>query len=357
MIQRLKRMFGVPGPEQEQLHSVRSFRAILDRERDRSDRTHAPVALVSLNFKHSGEGEHLIPHTVAFLRKRLRSTDDFGLLADDRLGVVLPATDSQGAWTVALDVCAAIGCVPRQLNCEVFEYPESTDLDQGLPGLDGEADATQELPCPARPMLEWFCKPTPLSKRVVDIGGASLGLMACAPLFCLIAIAIKVSSPGPILFRQARSGIGGKRFTLYKFRTMVTGAEQMQAALRSNNEQDGPAFKMQNDPRITRIGRLLRKTSIDELPQLWNVLRGDMSLVGPRPLPCAEADACLRWQRRRLETTPGLTCIWQVSGRSRVRFDEWMRMDVRYVRSQSLRQDAALLAKTVPAVVLRRGAH
>jgi lipopolysaccharide/colanic/teichoic acid biosynthesis glycosyltransferase len=123
------------------------------------------------------------------------------------------------------------------------------------------------------------------------------------------------------------------------------------------SEQDGPAFKITNDPRITRLGRLLRKTSADELPQLFNVLKGDMSLVGPRPLPCDESDECLQWQRHRLDVTPGLTCIWQIEGRSRVTFDEWVRMDVAYMRRVSPWRDLAILLKTVPAVLLRRGAR
>ena len=139
--------------------------------------------------------------------------------------------------------------------------------------------------------------------------------------------------------------------------TMAVDAESRKDALRSQSEQDGPAFKLKNDPRVTRIGGLLRRTSIDELPQLWNVLRGDMSLVGPRPLPVIESDGCLRWQRRRLAVTPGLTCIWQVSGRSRVTFNEWMRMDLQYVRRRSFWTDIKLIFSTIPSVLLRRGAH
>jgi lipopolysaccharide/colanic/teichoic acid biosynthesis glycosyltransferase len=190
----------------------------------------------------------------------------------------------------------------------------------------------------------------------VDVAGASFGLLFLLPLFAVVAIAIRATSRGPVFFRQQRSGLGGKPFFMVKFRTMVVDAEAKKQALMALNEQDGPAFKIRRDPRVTRLGHFLRITSIDELPQLWNVLRGDMSLVGPRPLPCSETDACRGWLRQRLDVTPGLTCIWQVRGRSTVSFAEWVRMDVQYIRSRSLGADMKLLLQTVPAVVLRRGA-
>jgi lipopolysaccharide/colanic/teichoic acid biosynthesis glycosyltransferase len=145
---------------------------------------------------------------------------------------------------------------------------------------------------------------------------------------------------------------------MYKLRTMYADAESRKAQLRPLSEQDGPAFKMKNDPRVTWVGKYLRKTCIDELPQLWNVLRGDMTLVGPRPLPCDEADACAEWQKRRLDVTPGLTCIWQAtSGKERVPFAEWMRMDMRYIKERSLLKDLKLLAKTFWAVIRHRASH
>ncbi len=170
----------------------------------------------------------------------------------------------------------------------------------------------------------------------------------------LIAIGIKWTSPGPVLFKQKRTGLGGQVFEIYKFRTMSVNAEDQLCELRHANENDGPAFKMQRDPRVTGIGRFLRMTSLDELPQFWNVLSGDMSLVGPRPLPCHESAASAPWHRRRLDVTPGITCIWQVSGRSLVRFDQWMRMDIDYVQSQSLWGDIGMLFRTVWAVASRR---
>jgi lipopolysaccharide/colanic/teichoic acid biosynthesis glycosyltransferase len=197
----------------------------------------------------------------------------------------------------------------------------------------------------------------PREKRILDVLAAALALIVLSPVLALIALVIKATSRGPVLFWQRRSGSGGRVFWMCKFRTMVVDAEARKADLKAKSEQDGPAFKMRNDPRVTRIGRLLRVTSLDELPQLWNILCGDMSLVGPRPLPCDETKGCERWHRQRLLVTPGLTCIWQVHGRCRVSFADWMRMDVRYIRSRSLWTDVKLILQTIPAVIFQRGAH
>ena len=200
-----------------------------------------------------------------------------------------------------------------------------------------------------------FVYPTPFLKRAVDVAGASVGLIAAAPLIAVIAALIKSTSAGPVFYSQEREGHGGRRFRIYKFRTMRPDAHYLQSTLRAYSEQDGPAFKMSNDPRTTLIGRWLRKASLDELPQLWNVLMGDMSLVGPRPLPTAESMQCASWQRHRLSVLPGLTCLWQVQGRNTVSFVEWMRMDLEYLRRRSLAFDVNLLVRTVPALIFQRG--
>jgi lipopolysaccharide/colanic/teichoic acid biosynthesis glycosyltransferase len=232
------------------------------------------------------------------------------------------------------------------------------------------APAPAPAPAPARPAAaaaaaaapadgaveEFFVRPMSWPKRLFDLAGATLGMILLSPVLAAAAVAVKLTSRGPVIFTQQRCGLGGRPFTIYKFRTMCVGAERQQAELRKLNEQDGPAFKLTNDPRVTRVGRLLRKTSVDELPQLWNVIRGDMSLVGPRPLPLDEQGGCVRWQRHRLNVTPGLTCIWQVDGRGNVTFDEWVRMDVAYMRRQSVWRDLSILLRTIPAVLLRRGA-
>ena len=195
-----------------------------------------------------------------------------------------------------------------------------------------------------------------LAKRAMDLvlGGALL--LACAPLVVVASVLIKLSSMGPVIFRQTRAGLYGRAFTMYKFRTMVPGAEALLPAFASRSVTGGPAFKDPRDVRITPVGRLLRRCSLDELPQLLNVLKGDMSLVGPRPLPVHEAVAVCDAHRRRFRMKPGLTCLWQVNGRSEVKFAAWMNYDLQYVDSWSLWLDAKLLLKTIPAVLSGRGA-
>lgn len=194
-------------------------------------------------------------------------------------------------------------------------------------------------------------------KRAIDILGSAAGLAVLAPVLAVTALAIRLESRGPVLFRQVRVGERGRQFMILKFRSMRADAEQLKAALLAKNEHTtGPVFKMTNDPRVTRVGRLIRKLSIDELPQLWNVLRGEMSLVGPRPPIPAEVAKYDAWQRRRLSVRPGITCLWQVSGRNGIGFDQWMRLDMQYIDQWSLWKDMALLGRTIPAVLSGRGA-
>lgn len=197
----------------------------------------------------------------------------------------------------------------------------------------------------------------PRWKRAMDIAGAITGLLVGAPLMLVLALMIKFTSPGPVIFRQKRGGLAGRPFTLYKFRTMVRDAEERKVHLRHLNERTGAAFKIRNDPRITRVGRFLRRLSLDELPQFYNVLKGDMSLVGPRPLPVAEEIEYTAWQRARLSVKPGLTGIWQISSRDRSCFDHWVRLDLQYIRGMSFWLDVKILLMTLPAVLSRRGAH
>ncbi len=197
-----------------------------------------------------------------------------------------------------------------------------------------------------------------LFKHSLDYLLAIVGLLLSIPLFIIISVALFLTMGSPILFRQKRSGLHGRPFTLYKFRTMVSNAEQLQSELQSQNMMSGPVFKVNNDPRITPVGRFLRKYSLDELPQLWNVLRGDMSLVGPRPLPLYETDNFSNIaQRRRMSVKPGLTCLWQISGRNQiVEFKEWIRLDLEYIDRWNFWLDIEILFKTIPAVLFGRGA-
>jgi lipopolysaccharide/colanic/teichoic acid biosynthesis glycosyltransferase len=196
-------------------------------------------------------------------------------------------------------------------------------------------------------------------KRFIDFAAALAGMVVLAPLFLAVALAIKLTDRGPVLFWQTRVGQYGREFPFPKFRSMVTNAEALKDTLLAQNQHggEGVTFKMKRDPRITWIGRIIRKLSIDELPQLWNVLIGDMSLVGPRPPVPREVALYTLLDRRRLDVIPGLTCIWQVSGRSDIPFDKQVELDVQYIQSQSLWLDIKLLFLTVPAVLLGKGAY
>jgi lipopolysaccharide/colanic/teichoic acid biosynthesis glycosyltransferase len=195
------------------------------------------------------------------------------------------------------------------------------------------------------------------AKRLMDLAGAAALLVVSSPILLLATIAIKLDSDGPVFFVQERVGLSKRRFRMIKFRTMTADAESRMSEIEHLNEKTGPIFKIRNDPRVTRIGRWLRKTSIDELPQLINVLIGDMSIVGPRPLSLRDA---LRmeeaWQKRRFSVKPGLTCLWQVSGRSNLSFEQWMQLDLEYIDQWSLGLDASILLRTIPAIVSARGA-
>lgn len=193
-------------------------------------------------------------------------------------------------------------------------------------------------------------------KRLLDIVCSAAGLFVLSPLMIGVAIAIRAESKGPVFFRQTRVGLHGAHFNFLKFRSMVVDADSMKDTLLKQNEMNGPVFKMKHDPRVTRVGRFIRKYSIDELPQLINILRGDMTIVGPRPPVPREVAVYKPWQRRRLSVRPGLTCYWQVGGRNEIGFDEWMLLDLRYVDNWNVWKDIGLIAKTVPVVVTGRGA-
>ena len=197
-----------------------------------------------------------------------------------------------------------------------------------------------------------------LLKKLIDICGSTILLLAATPLLLIVALLIKLDSPGPVFFRQERVGLHKRRFQLIKFRTMVEGADRQQPLLEHLNEADGPVFKIKDDPRMTRLGKFLRRFSIDELPQLFNVLKGEMSLVGPRPLPVRDVERiAVQWHKRRLSMKPGVTCLWQVNGRSNVSFEHWVQMDLEYIDNWTLGLDLKILLKTVPVVLKGAGAY
>ncbi len=357
-----------------ELFSSRSFEWFLERERCFADRGGRTFGLILLEFEiHAGADAF-----VERLRDDLRSTDVVGRLDGRRVGILLPDADADGV--IGTDV--RIGALAQGLGIPYastsYAYPdaqtvslarrrarsagpsgaERTDIE--IPELvRARAAAARERVEEREPADLWalLSPPAPLWKRTFDVVVASLLLLALLPLFALVAVAIRLESEGPVLFRQQRVGRGGRPFTFYKFRSMYADAEARREELADQNEQNGPIFKIRRDPRVTRIGRWLRRASIDEMPQLWNVLRGDFSLVGPRPPTPDEVLGYEPWQRRRLSIPGGLTCLWQVSGRSEVGFEDWMRLDMRYVARRGLLEDLVLLARTVPAVLSGRGAY
>lgn len=333
-----------------------AFAKALERERLRTDRGGPPFSV--LHFVAAGENHDLISQLASKLDQRLRQTDEFGDYGEG-LGVILPGTLLEAACQLGKQVVDEAS-QRESLRWHCYEYPSGRCAGE-VPGDSAAAQTTndhQSNQPSTFPVASLFIKPLPIWKRLLDIILATVLLVITFPVLVIAALAIKLTSPGPVIFRQRRMGIGGKPFTMYKLRTMCVDAETRKAELRGLSEQDGPAFKMKNDPRVTKVGKYLRLTCIDELPQLWNVLRGDMTLVGPRPLPCDEAEGCLQWQKRRLDVTPGLTCIWQArSGKERVPFADWMRMDLRYIKERNLWNDFKLLWKTFVAVLRHRASH
>ncbi len=382
----------------------------IHRERCRADRTGQQFALVLFRMSRSIGPSKSLLRLARTVLTRSRGTDEVGWYDEDTVCALLPDTANDGAHRFADNVTTSLHDAAQRPQVTIYTYPgtwlnnapcEPTPaaatrdgatvpvrrataelmqfVSRGMtetltarghlaPGhvavaqLTGPRLVTTDAgpaatPTTAQPLTVLFARPMPWWKRGMDVLGAAFGLVAFAPVLAAAALAIKITDPGPVFFCQRRAGLGGRPFKIVKFRTMCVDAEARKQALRARSEQDGPAFKLKDDPRVTRVGHLLRKTSFDELPQLWNVLKGDMSLVGPRPLPIDEQDNAERWQQTRLDVTPGLTCIWQIKGRSTVTFAEWVRMDVSYIRRRTVWHDLKIIFQTVPAVLLRRGAR
>jgi exopolysaccharide biosynthesis polyprenyl glycosylphosphotransferase len=264
----------------------------------------------------------------------------------DEVLVALPLDKRRGLIEKIVEVCEEQGILVR-VRTDLFNLKiarSQVDNVEGVPVVTIRSGPEDGWPL--------------VVKRVIDVIVSAAMLALLSPLLLLTALLIKLDSPGPILFRQVRMGLNRRRFEVLKFRTMTNEADARQSALESMNEADGPVFKIKNDPRVTRFGAFLRHFSIDEFPQLINVLKGEMSLVGPRPLPLRDvARIDTQWHKRRFSVKPGLTCLWQVNGRSDVNFERWVRMDLEYIDTWSLKLDIKILLKTIPAVLRGSGAY
>lgn len=225
-------------------------------------------------------------------------------------------------------------------------------------GADSIAPSPRELHAPSTQRLQRHraTRGYDAKKRALDLLLCTLALPMALPVLAICALLVRLTSRGPVFFVQRRTGLGGRSFKMFKFRTMIVGAAEMKHELADRNVMGGPDFKLMNDPRVTRVGAVLRRMSLDEAPQLWNVLRGDMSLVGPRPTSFSP-DTYDLWHTERLEVIPGLTGLWQVGGRSEIDFDERVRLDIEYVRHRSFALDLSILLRTIPAVLSQRGAY
>jgi len=263
--------------------------------------------------------------------------------AIDEVLVALPIKSRYVEIQSVLETCERVG-VRAKFCAELFDP---------INGRAVQEDGRPALVTQPRSPEGWRL----VAKRVIDLVGASVGLVVCSPVLVAAIVAIKLTTPGPVIFSQDRYGLSRRIFRMYKLRTMVQDADALQESLEDRNEATGPVFKIRDDPRITRVGSILRRLSIDELPQLVNVLRGEMSLVGPRPLPLRDVhrftEAALM---RRFSVRPGVTCLWQISGRSTLGFDEWIRLDLQYIDEWTFRTDLMILIKTLPAVLRGEGA-
>jgi exopolysaccharide biosynthesis polyprenyl glycosylphosphotransferase len=263
----------------------------------------------------------------------------------DEVVIALPMKSLYWEASQIFDTCEEQGIIVRNLS-DIFNSKQTRSKTEYFEGFSITTHFSGTL-------NSWQIS----IKRVMDIVLSVFFLIFLLPLFLLVAFVIKFDSPGPVFFIQDRVGLNKRRFKLYKFRSMIDGADKLQPEMENINEVSGPVFKIKNDPRTTRIGKFLRKTSIDELPQLINVLKGDMSLVGPRPLPVRDYNGFDQdWHRRRFTIRPGMTCLWQVNGRSDVNFEKWMQMDMQYIDRWSVWLDITILAKTIPAIIRGAGA-
>ena len=407
----------VPPPGHQNVLSAEKFAVEIAKERFRANRRvhNREFSVIWIEFCDRRVDDNKLNQLIARIDDRLRISDSIGW-SKFRLAVLLPETAKDGACIVANDLLSIATALQIDIDTEVAVYPwddtllsDQNDAENGADGSDLYDDIDHQIndsmhlsneqsfesnELPSRgfdmsyrvdsshgvavqePVVKMSVKPrvkprsvsgtgletcflptlkTPLWKRAIDVVGAGGGLVMLSPVLLTAGAMIRLTSPGPVFFRQQREGKDGRVFNILKFRTMGIDAEQQQAGLREISEQDGPAFKLTNDPRVTKVGKYLRKSCVDELPQLINVMRGQMSLVGPRPLPIEESRQCLSWQRQRLSVLPGITCIWQANGDREVAFSEWMRMDMEYIRRRGFTYDLRLIVRTAFKAILHRG--
>ena len=357
------------------VRSAREFASILNRERDRTDRTGQEFSLVVFETGDGPRRSASVRNFVAILAQRIRPTDDIGWLEDGRIAAALPHTVPDGAWKFIENVRRALDESAAAPDCTVYTYPsrwitrtggessQAGPYDKPAPSQPGipfpkMKHSRVERGDPAQPLEALgphFLQPIPFWKRAIDVFGSLAAMILLSPLALMVALLIMIVSPGPLFFRQERVGYLGRRFTLWKFRTMHVNADAAvhQKHLRELMSSGKEMTKLDNDKdqRIIPFGSILRASGLDELPQLVNVLLGEMSLVGPRPCLSYEASAFLPWQMRRFDAVPGLTGLWQVSGKNRTTFREMMALDVRYAKRPALPLDVMIFLKTVPAIV------
>ena len=358
-------------PEAAGIKSAASFQATIAKERARVDRNSHVFSLVAFEVGTPNSCLDSINNFVSQLKKQIRITDEIGWLDNATIGVLLFNSLNDEA---RIFIEKIKGNSPFNIVCKcsistypegMVEHPHIEGVHKGLENLchhslyvstslqDHHSTTDERIGLSLQPV---FFDKVSIWKRLLDIIVSSIALIALSPLMLILAIAVKLNSKGPVFFKQQRAGLGGAPFTFLKFRTMDFDSDEKKSDLLQFNERTGPVFKMKNDPRVTRLGKFLRKWSLDELPQFINVFLGDMSLVGPRPPTMDEVEKYDNWHNYRLEIKPGITCIWQVYARHEKSFEDWVRLDIKYRQKQSLLFDLKLLALTIPAVLSRRGA-
>ena len=340
------------------IYSAKELQAILKYERARADRASSQFSLVALGLNGHQEDKHEPQTLIQALQDRIRTTDILGWLDDQRLGVLLPGTDPKGARVFAVNFEKHYYGERQPAPFTVYSYPDHW-LHNGNGSHSGghkaKPDEDYGFERVLRKVEGTLSRSLPTWKRSLDIAGSLLGLILSSPLFLMLTIYIKVVSPGPVFYKQKRVGYRASPFTFLKFRTMCANNDPSchQAHLKELINTDQPMEKLDNgrDPRIIPGGRILRKACIDEFPQLVNVLKGEMSLVGPRPCLPYEAEEYLRWHGHRFDVLPGLTGLWQVSGKNKLTFKQMIRLDISYCQKLSLWLDLKILILTLPAII------